>query len=591
MGTAAQQHGQRYPGEREPHNTDEPSPLEVRVRQILSDADFPAISKAAIDALTAMPDDDASLQRLANIVLSEYSLTLKVLRTANSAYYKRGGAPVQSAAHAMLLLGARTVRHLAASLLVFDHYRKRSPGLKELMLMSMLTANHARELAMLRRLPDPEEAHLAGMFHNLGEVLIAGYFPREYARILTEMDVNKKHAAVAVFDVLHFSFEDLGEAMARHWGMPDTVVGCMRADGPAGSTELGAIISCAHDLTTAVYRADHAVRLDGVAEVMSRYAKRLKLTKEEATEVVRSALRETKETFAGAKVTLDDLRLRKQHDAAIAQLGGRVGSRTPTAAATVPPGATDPVHAMRAELAAEVRRAAEPESGEDLNRVILTVLEAIYRGGPFERVVFCALAPDRSMVKARFGLGTAVETLLERFSFELSPREGPIAVAMLRRQSIYVPVDRDFTAQELRFAQSLGAGSFGVYPVLVGMQMAGCVYCDRPWNARPPDRATVTFVRSVCDAAARGIALRRGTTGTNAAVTRGRPTPSVMRATPTYAQAVRDDAVFRLFKGEDLAAVAQQLVIPVDMLAGWRTDFLEAQLARARTAPADPSAA
>lgn len=546
------------------------------MRQILSESDFPAMSQAALDALRATPDDDASLQRLANIVLREYALTLKLLRTANSAYYKRG-KPVQSAAHAMLLLGARTVRHLAASLMVFDHYRKRSPGLKELMLMSMITANHARELAMLRRLPDPEEAHLAGMFRNLGEVLVAGYFPREYARILTQMESKKVSAATATFDVLEFMFEDLGEAMAKHWGMPETVIASMRAEGPAAANDFSVIISCAHELTAAVYRHDHAVRLDGITDVLSRYSRRLGLSKEEATDVVRSALRETKETFATAKVSLDDLRLRKQHDQAIAHLGGGPASRTPSGEPAIAPDDEETALAMRTNLLQEVRRAAEPESGEHLNRVILTMLEAIYRGGPFDRVVFCVLSPDRASAKARFGLGTGVEPLLDQFSFDLSPRAGPLAVAMLRRQATFVPVDRDFTAQELRFAQSLGAGSFGVFPVLVGTRMVGCVYADRLWHVRQPDKATVAFARSVCDSAARGIAARRTTPGiaaAAAAAARGRPTPSaLMRATPTYAQAVRQDAIARVGNGEAAADVAQQLSIDVDELERWRASL------------------
>ncbi|MEO6446739.1 MAG: HDOD domain-containing protein [Gemmatimonadaceae bacterium] len=220
---------------REQHNTEETPPLATRMRQILAEADFPAISKDALDALKHMPDDDASIDRLANIVLREYSLTLKVLRTANSAYYKRSDKTIQSAAHAMLLLGARTVRHLAASLLSFEHYRKRSPGLKELMILSLLTANHAREIAMRRRLPDPEEVHLCGMFRNLGEVLVAGYFAADYARILQHMELKNKGEGLATFEVLGFRFEELGEAMAKHWGMPESVLTGIRADGP-GST-------------------------------------------------------------------------------------------------------------------------------------------------------------------------------------------------------------------------------------------------------------------------------------------------------------------------------------------------------------------
>ncbi len=500
--------GQRYPGDREQHNTEEPTALELRMRQILSHVDFPAMSRDALDALRATPEDDASLQHLANIVLREYALTLKVLRTANSAYYKRGGRPVESAAHAMLLIGARTVRSLAASLLVFDHYRKQSPGLKELMLLSMITANHARELAMKRRLPDPEEAHLAGMFRNLGEVLVAGYLPREYAKIICKMEEERKPAIPASFEVLEFTFEDLGEAMARHWGMPEAVVSCMRATGPVGTTELGSIVACAHDLTMAVYRRGKDEPEGGVGDVVVRYARALSLTHADLTAVIRAAHAETREILSSAKVSLDDLRLRHQRDAAIRALGGVPGAPTPLASPAID---SDVLSGMRRQLVEESRRAADPASGEDLNRVILTMLEAIYRGGPFDRVVFCVMAPDGRSVKARFGLGTAVESLLETFSYELSPRAGPVAVSLLRRQASFVPVERDFNDQELKFAQSLGAGSFGILPVVVAGRLLGCVYCDRPWNAAPPDRATVAFAREVCAGAVKGIAARRAT--------------------------------------------------------------------------------
>jgi len=553
------------------------------MRMILSEADFPAISKDALDALKHMPEDEASVQRLANIVLREYALTLKVLRTANSAYYRRSDKTIQSAAHAMLLLGARTVRHLAASLLVFDHYRKRSPGLKELMLLSLLTANHAREIAMRRRLPDAEEAHLCGMFRNLGEVLVAGYFPRDYARILQHLELKHRGEAIAAFEVLGFRFEELGEAMARHWGMPESVIGGIRADGPLASTELGVIVSFAHDLTSAVYRRETDARRDTVAEVLARYAKRLDLTREEVVGVLDAALAETKEVFASAKVSVDDLKLRRLQGAAMSELGtwaAAANAAAPAADLVALPPEPEPapgseeiaeLHRLRDELAVEVVRVAQPTSGEDLNRVILMVLEGIFRGGPFDRVVFCMITPDRSAVKARYGLGTGVEALLEKFSFELSPREGPVAVAMLRRQSVCVPVERDFTAQELRFAQSLGASSFGVFPVVVGTRLVGCVYCDRPWNARLPERDALAYVRKLCDGAIKGIAARQSSNTPRPTVTGPQ---SAQRATPSYSAAFKGDVVLRLLRGEDLTTVSAELAIPHLVLERWKGEFL-----------------
>jgi HD-like signal output (HDOD) protein len=617
---------------RDAHPADDRSALDVRMRMILAEADFPAISKDALDALKHMPEDDASIQRLANIVLREYALTLKVLRTANSAYYRRSDKTIQSATHAMLLLGARTVRHLAASLLVFEHYRKRSPGLKELMLLSLLTANHAREVAMRRGLPDPEEAHLCGMFRNLGEVLIAGYFPKDYARILQHLETKNRGEAIAAFEVLGFRFEDLGEAMARHWGMPESVMIGIRADGPLASSDIGVITSFAHELTAAVYRREVDAKRDGVAEVLTRYARRLNLTREEVAAMLEHALSETKEVFTSAKVSVDDLKLRRLQKAAIEQIGawgapsltatlrgslaapppaasGAPGapvsaarqtpprgaaSTTGQASSASPPDATSDASAeaaaaaaalarVREELLAEVIRVAAPASGEDLNRVLLMVLEAILRGGPFDRVVFCMLTPDRNGVKARYGLGAGVEPLLERFTFDLSPREGPIAVALLRRQSLYVPVERDFSAQELRFAQGLGASSFGVFPVVVGTRLVGGVYCDRPWNSRHPDRATLAYVRRLCEGAVKGIEQRQAAMTPASQSRTDTGTQAVLGPAPSHSVSFKGDAVLRMLRGEATAAIAAELGIAESTLEQWRTAFMSSALAGLRS--------
>jgi HD-like signal output (HDOD) protein len=124
----------------------------------------------------------------------------------------------------MMMLGANTVRHLASSLLLFENYHKRSAGLKELMLLSLLTANHAREVATRLGTSDPEEAHLCGMFRNLGEVLVACHVPEDYARIHAITSDTKQTDAQAAFAVLGFRYEDLGEELSRHWGMPESVL-------------------------------------------------------------------------------------------------------------------------------------------------------------------------------------------------------------------------------------------------------------------------------------------------------------------------------------------------------------------------------
>ncbi|MBM3772472.1 MAG: HDOD domain-containing protein [Acidimicrobiia bacterium] len=159
--------------------------LDACVQQILKDAEFPAFSQQ-IQQLMTLDQRDRSAQELAELVLQDYGLTLKVLQVANSFQYNRSNRSLDSVTRAILLMGVKTVASLASTLLFFDHYRKRSGSLKKLMLLAMLSSHHAGEAAVALAVKDKEEAQLAGMFRNLGEVLVACHLPTQYALISLE---------------------------------------------------------------------------------------------------------------------------------------------------------------------------------------------------------------------------------------------------------------------------------------------------------------------------------------------------------------------------------------------------------------------
>src|SRR5580692_5947822 len=124
--------------------------------------EFPALSRS-IEQVLLKVEEGASLQHITNVILKDYSLTLRILRTANSALYNRSGRHIRSISHAVSLLGVESVREMATGVVLLEHFRKHSPGLKELILLSLLTANHAREVATRIGYPKPEEAYLCGM--------------------------------------------------------------------------------------------------------------------------------------------------------------------------------------------------------------------------------------------------------------------------------------------------------------------------------------------------------------------------------------------------------------------------------------------
>ncbi len=484
------------------------SPVKARLSRIFDGTDFPALSRQIIDTLSTLDDDANSLQRLANVVLREYSLTLSVVRTANSVHYRRGGLPIQSATHAMMMLGARTVRQLAGSLLLFENYSRKSPELKELMLLSLLTANHARAAATRLQLQDPEEAHLCGMFRNLGEVLIAAHFPEDYQRIRALMRDDGRSEAAATQLVLGFPYTDLGVEVSRHWGLPDTVVQGMKARAAASASITAAVTAFSHELTQALYTIDTtpAEIAAAVEAVMRQHGAKVKLTREQIGGVVTDALEETRELFVHPGIATDRLRFRQLANAARAAIGESVTAHDHESEA-VP--SVPHEMSLRARLRAELEDIVDPASGASIGTVLLQALEAIMRGGPFDRVLACFLSSDRTQLVARTGLGENVDALVTQFDFPVSLRGGPVVGITQQRQATYLPADRSFTQAELRWVQQMRIPQFGVFPLIVLGKVVGCLYCDRIGDAAVPDRATVRFAKSIADLVVDAIGRRR----------------------------------------------------------------------------------
>lgn len=564
------------------------SPVKARLARIVEGRDFPALSQQIGDTISALDDNAASIQRLTNVVLREYSLTLSVVRIANSAHYRRADRQIQSVTRAMVLLGARTVRQLASSLLLFENYRKHSAGLKELMLLSLLTANHAREVAVKLGVGDPEEVHLCGMCRNLGEVLIACHFPVDYARIHTLVRERNTGEASAVLAVLGFRYEDLGEEMCRHWGMPDSVLQGMRARASRSTSISSAITSFAHDLTNVIYRRDAEsgdARRD-LDALIARYAPHMRFSRAQVGEIVALALDETHELFVTANVKVDELRM-KQLSAAACTALGVTSLGTGDWSASVEDTDVSTPDSLREKLRQELESKVDPASECDLGQVLLLALEGALRGAPFDRVVACVLSPDRTRLRARSGLGVGVEALLAQFDFPMTPQGGPLAAALLQSRALYLPADRAMNTLEQRLAQKVGVAQFGIFPIVVAGQIVGCVYGDRVAAEPLPDAAALQHVEALTALVVQAIEARRDTSAVSRPLSRGTPdnaaddsielsTDELARLTPE----TKAGLVMQLLQGDTLAAVSRRSGVPAQLLEVWRTDFLAGAMAR-----------
>ncbi|MHB1223897.1 MAG: HDOD domain-containing protein [Gemmatimonadaceae bacterium] len=605
--------------------------LAIALQRVCESHEFPAFSRQMSELLACLDSDERSAQNLANAVLRDYSLTLKVVRTANSVHYNRG-QPVRSVTHAMMLLGVGTVRSLATGLLLFEHYRSRGTGLKELLLLSLLTANHAREAALRLGLTEPEMAHLCGMCRNIGELLVACHFPSAYTTIgrvarerLARADRDRTAArrvpiasaapvtldlraatAAAAWQVLGFSFEDLAEAVLAHWGMPGEVRQAVRASGRSGETPLQAVAAFGHDVTMAVYRSavigndappgSPPTQATGEADaagaaraVLARHGDRLRLSAAELGEVLSAAVTETRAVFVEAGISVDAVALAERTAAVLSgnQLSGaappppppraRLVARPGTDARTAGPPPADPealteMVELRERLLAEVGATVPPEHGHALHHAMLVVLEALMRGAPADRALFCLFTPDRQQLEARLGLGEGSEKLVAQCRLPMRRLSGATTHSLARGQDVVLHDGRGAALEEARWVRALGARRVRLMPIVVDGTTIGCLYTDTIGGGESPDGATLAFLGQLRTAAVQAISQRQASAAA---------TPTAPAATPAAA-VHRRDIVLRLLRGESAATLSAELGVPEEALEVWKQSFLDGALAGLR---------
>lgn len=143
--------------------------------------------RALLELLEATADDAAPLEAMAEPVRRDPALTASVLAAANAAAHGAGlGRP--DVRQAIQRLGSRTVRSIAACLAVraaFPQPPGQRPGdLAGFWRHALGVAELARALASASGQADAEEAYLAGLLHDVGQLLLLQGLGADYGRLL-----------------------------------------------------------------------------------------------------------------------------------------------------------------------------------------------------------------------------------------------------------------------------------------------------------------------------------------------------------------------------------------------------------------------
>ena len=377
--------------------------------------DMPGFSKSVQALKDAMMDGPHEGFDLAQTVLSDVSLTQKVLRLANSAMYAAFGGEVNTVSKAVLVLGTDTVGHLALGLKVLDQLKQASPESQAAQLemtKAVLAAHLARAFAgSLAGVHEAEEAAICAMLHGLGHILVSFYMPEHWA-MLSADDETQQHADT--LEWLGASLETLGRRTAQRWGIPTSITRTIHEP----------------DLAAAALPLNHEQWLTTLAAFSSEAANGL-ATQQPDTFLTTLATRYSAALGAEPAQLVDCARAAHQQ-----ALRDDVLTLEP-APSDRPAAGGKPVNAL-ARLQQSVLDLREAAKASSTGQLISLALESLHQNFGFSHSFAFARSTELQRFVAKVGFGPEAKNLMSPLAFEAAYEPHVFHAAMARDVAIFI---------------------------------------------------------------------------------------------------------------------------------------------------------
>jgi HD-like signal output (HDOD) protein len=169
-----------------------------------------------------------SMKRIGDIIASDLGMSAKVLQLVNSSFFGLF-TRVSSPSQAVNLLGAETVKALVLHVHIFSQHNPRACqhfSLARLARHSFEVSMLARSLALLEDAPQDvvDNAFLAGVMHDVGQLLFAVNHPHLYDELLAMVQADAMELHRTEEEVFGGGHDQLGAYLMGLWGMPEPVV-------------------------------------------------------------------------------------------------------------------------------------------------------------------------------------------------------------------------------------------------------------------------------------------------------------------------------------------------------------------------------
>ncbi|WP_454063479.1 HDOD domain-containing protein [Candidatus Nitrospira salsa] len=195
-----------------------------RLRRSLS---LPALPPIASQILKMCRNEEADIEKLADLMSQDPAVVARLLQIANSSYYGGTRHTVTNIAQAITLLGMNAVSSLALSFCFYrlcqdmNHPEHVGMDHAKFWRRSIIASIAGRTLGHWCKLPDPELVFIGALLQDIGLLALNEVAP-EVTRTLT-MDAKDNHTQLQRFEKQYFGCDHakMGSWIAESWQLPE----------------------------------------------------------------------------------------------------------------------------------------------------------------------------------------------------------------------------------------------------------------------------------------------------------------------------------------------------------------------------------
>lgn len=185
--------------------------------------EFPTLPTVYTKLVTVMDNPNCTVDDIANVIASDQSSAMKILKLSNSAIYGHAKR-IKSINEAVFIIGTREIKSIVLTLAIIKLFEgaTKTGSFDPLQFwdFSFAVGSISRNLAKELKIKNHEDLFVAGIIHGIGKLFLIIGIPELYSNVINAAKMKKMDLKEVEKLVLGITHSVIARLLVEKWNLP-----------------------------------------------------------------------------------------------------------------------------------------------------------------------------------------------------------------------------------------------------------------------------------------------------------------------------------------------------------------------------------